>query len=74
MCVCVCVSVCERECVCPLPESAMERKEREKERECYFRRDRIPTALLRLMTSRTIKGTYLPSTLRYIPIYLYLIQ
>lgn len=63
MCVCVCVRDRERECVCvchvcPLPVSAMERKESEKEmkRESYFRRDRIPTALLRLMTSRTTKG------------------
>lgn len=47
----------------------MERKEREKERVCYFRRDRIPTALLRLMTSRTTKGgTYLPYIGTYIPL------
>lgn len=35
----------------------------------YFRRDRIPTALLRLMTSRTSKGgTYLPYIGTYIPL------
>lgn len=72
---CVCETERESVCVChvcPLPVSAMERKESEKERkrESYFRRDRIPTALLRLMTSRTTKGSgrYLPTLHTYIPL------
>lgn len=46
-----------------------EKKEKKRESVCYFRRDRIPTALLRLMTSRTTKGgTYLPYIGTYIPL------
>lgn len=46
-----------------------EKRKRKRECVCYFRRDRIPTALLRLMTSRTTKGgTYLPYIGTYIPL------
>lgn len=61
VCVCVCMS--------PPRVSYGEKRKRKRERMCYFRRDRIPTALLRLMTSRTTKGgTYLPYIGTYIPL------